>query len=395
MDLLSVEEAAGLLNVRTSTIYAYVSRGILARAPQSKRKQTVFLREDIEALAARSNRAGRTGTALVPNAADISSIVADTLYYRGREATVLAAESSFERVAEFLWDGRADPRGDTPLDAAWTLSEPSVEVSAAEFPAGSLPVDRLKVAAALAGASDPLRYDLAPGSVRRVGRRVLASFACALPPVGEPVVGGSLADDFWCRLTSVPVEARHSRLLSNALVVLADHGPAPSTLAVGAAARVAADPYSVLLTGMGVASGLLHGGSSLAAQTLFGEAGTLARVPAVVGTYLRNSPRIPGFGQPRYRGPDPRARFILERLHEEAFDPERLAIVDAVLDTVRDRRDTDPNIEFALGALCFVYGMSYGAGEAIFVVARTAGWIAHAIEEYEALAAQGRVMGLI
>jgi len=41
-----------------------------------------------------------------------------------------------------------------------------------------------------------------------------------------------------------------------------------------------------------------------------------------------------------------------------------------------------PNIDFALAVLSRVAGMPDGAGEAIFAVGRTAGWIAHAIEEY-------------
>ena len=44
----------------------------------------------------------------------------------------------------------------------------------------------------------------------------------------------------------------------------------------------------------------------------------------------------------------------------------------------------EPNIDFALGTFTSAAGMSRGAGEAIFAVARTAGWIAHALEAYEA-----------
>jgi len=42
----------------------------------------------------------------------------------------------------------------------------------------------------------------------------------------------------------------------------------------------------------------------------------------------------------------------------------------------------EPTIDFALATLTSVAGMIPGAGEAIFAVARTAGWIAHALEEY-------------
>jgi citrate synthase len=54
----------------------------------------------------------------------------------------------------------------------------------------------------------------------------------------------------------------------------------------------------------------------------------------------------------------------------------------AVLEETRRRALPEPNIDFALATLAGVAGMIPGAGEAIFAVARTAGWIAHAMEEY-------------
>jgi citrate synthase len=46
------------------------------------------------------------------------------------------------------------------------------------------------------------------------------------------------------------------------------------------------------------------------------------------------------------------------------------------------RRDELPNVDFALAALAHATGMGPGAAEVIFAVARTAGWIAHVVEEY-------------
>ena len=50
---------------------------------------------------------------------------------------------------------------------------------------------------------------------------------------------------------------------------------------------------------------------------------------------------------------------------------------------VQRRALPKPNIEFALAVLGGVAGMTRGAGEAIFAIARTVGWLAHALEEYE------------
>jgi citrate synthase len=173
-------------------------------------------------------------------------------------------------------------------------------------------------------------------------------------------------------------------LLSAALILLAEHGLGPSTRAAREAAATEADPYSVVLAGMSVASGLLlGGGSSLAVQSWLGEIDSVAAVPRVLRDRLVRGDRVTGFGQPRYLGPDQRGALLLDLLAASGQSEERQRIVRAVVASVQQRRGLAPNVEFALGALCFVHGLPRGAGEAIFAIARTAGWIAHAIEVYE------------
>jgi citrate synthase len=73
---------------------------------------------------------------------------------------------------------------------------------------------------------------------------------------------------------------------------------------------------------------------------------------------------------------------LLDRVRAAAPDHPRLAVVDAMLDEASRRQLRETNVEFALAALVDVAGMVSGAGEAIFAIARTAGWLAHAREEY-------------
>jgi citrate synthase len=62
----------------------------------------------------------------------------------------------------------------------------------------------------------------------------------------------------------------------------------------------------------------------------------------------------------------------------------QLAVAEAVLTTVRRKSLSEPNIDFAVATLAWVAGMVPGAGEAVFAVACTAGWIAHALEATQA-----------
>jgi citrate synthase len=172
------------------------------------------------------------------------------------------------------------------------------------------------------------------------------------------------------------------RALAAALVLLADHELAASTLAARAAASVRADPYAVVGTGLGAVSGALHGGASLGVETLIAAASGPDDVPRVVGELLRRGEKVPGFGHSVYRGSDPRAILLLDLVRRAAPKSGQLAVAEAVLTEVRVKSLPEPNVDFAIATLARVAGMVRGAGEAIFAVARTAGWIAHALEAY-------------
>jgi citrate synthase len=85
-----------------------------------------------------------------------------------------------------------------------------------------------------------------------------------------------------------------------------------------------------------------------------------------------------------YTAGDPRAGLLLSLVRAAVPGSPRLAVADAVLAEIRRHALPEPNIDFALAVLADCAGMITGAGEAVFAVARTAGWLAHALEEYAA-----------
>lgn len=380
--LISVAEAAEQLGVKPSTVYAYVSRGLLRSKRLAGDRRSWLSRAEVDAMAVRSGARAEPLEPTTPGETTrVASIVEDRLYYREHEAAELAATHSFEAVAELLWESGIEP------DVPWALNEQAkatVEAVRAAVPESSLPLDRLKVTTAMLGAADSFRYDLSAPSVRSVGRSLVPALVESLPELSSQPLSGAVAARLWSRLSARPARERDIALLSAALVMLGDHAVAPSTRAVRAAASMAADPYSVVLAGMSVASGLLlDGGSSLAVQAWLGDIDSPASVRRVIGERLLRGDRISGFGQPRYERTDGRATLLLDMLAEDPPDDDRLQIVQAVTRLVEERRQLPPNVEFALGALCFVHDMPYGSGEAVFVVARSVGWLAHAIEIYE------------
>jgi citrate synthase len=252
-------------------------------------------------------------------------------------------------------------------------------------------------------ATDSLRLQLDPSAVLAAARSLIAGMVdClpALPPSGSTppgpaltnqtsatsfapsAAGAPIAGRLWSRLCHRRPAPELLRALSAALVLLADHELAASTLAARVAASVRADPYAVVGTGLGAMSGALHGGASLGAETLLAAARGPDDVPRVVGELLRRGEKVPGFGHFVYRGGDPRAVLLLGLLRHAAPKSGQLAVAEAVLAEVRRKSLPEPNIDFAIATLARVAGMVTGAGEAIFAVARTAGWIAHALEAY-------------
>jgi len=258
----------------------------------------------------------------------------------------------------------------------------------AALPAGTLPLERLQVIVPAMAATDSLRLQLDRPAVLAAARNLIAGMVDCLPAPSASVAPsaseGPIAERLWSKLCARRPAPGLLRALSAALVLLADHELAASTLAARIAASVRADPYAVVGAGLGAMSGALHGGASLGVEALMAAARGPDDVPRVVGELLRRGEKVPGFGHFVYRGGDPRAVVLLGLVRRAAPKSGQLAVADAVLAEVRQKSLPAPNIDFAIATLARVAGMVTGAGEVIFAVARTAGWIAHALEAYTA-----------
>jgi citrate synthase len=399
---LSTAEAAERLGVKPATLYAYVSRGLLGRERSADGRTSTFDPAEIDRLA-RPGRArrGRRPAAelLVPSA--LTAIDRGLPWYRGLAVPELAGTRSFEEVAEWLWNARfPDP---VP---AWRASQPALDAgrqAQAALPHGALPLERIRVIAAALPAGDELRLELRPAAVTAAGRSLVAGLVDCLPrraprppgrrgqreartpgrPGRPPPDAGPIAARLWMGLSPLDPEPELVGVVDAALVLLADHELAASTLAARVAASVRADPYAVASAGLAVVSGSLHGGASLGIEALLDEIDRPDQAASVVGTRLRRGERLRGFGHRLYPDGDPRAATLLARLRATADRSPRMEVVDSLLQAARRRGLPEPNVDLALAALAHVTGMTHGAGEAIFATARTAGWIAHALEEYE------------
>ncbi|MFB8271585.1 citrate synthase [Streptomyces sp. NPDC055955] len=380
---LSTKETAELLGVKPETVYAYVSRGQLSsrRAGAGSRGST-FDAAEVEALAQRNKREPAAGSAPgeLSVRTRITLIDKDRYYFRGVDATELARRHSYEEVAEWLWTGTLRP--------GVRFAAPRQSLAAARRAVGALPehsgpVDRLRVAAVAAAVADPLRFDLSEEAVLGTARTLIPTLVAALPPVRHTHRdGGPLAQRLWGRLSGREPDDPSLRALDTALGLLVDHDLAASTLAVRVAASARAHAYAAVSAGLGVMEGPLHGAASGIAHRMLLDVLDRGSAAPVVADELRAGRRVPGLGHRLYQGEDPRAHALFALLEEIPQAHSALAAARDVVATTARHTDLHANVDLALAVFTVSCGMPAEAGETVFAVARTAGWIAHALEEY-------------
>ncbi|MFG3282422.1 citrate/2-methylcitrate synthase [Streptomyces sp. NPDC048111] len=380
---LTTREAAQLLGVKPETVYAYVSRGQLSSERAPGGRGSTFDAREVEALARRAGRrepgtGGAAGELTFRTA--LTLIEKDHYYFRGVDAVELATAYGFEEVAEWLWTGELS-RG-----ARFTAPEPFLDAArraVGALPAHSGAMDRLRAAAVAVSAADPLRFDLDPQAVLGCGRMLIPTLVGALPAAGTKHRGaGRTAWQLWQRLTPQLPDERSIALLDTALALLVDHDLAASTLAARVAASARAHPYAVVSAGLGALEGPLHGAASGLAHRTLTEVVERGGAAPVVADHLRSGRRVPGLGHRLYEGEDPRAQALFALLDAVPQASRALAAARDVVRTTARHTELHANVDLALAVMSVTFGMPAEAGETVFAVARTAGWIAHALEEY-------------
>jgi len=405
---VSADEAARSLGVSRATLYAYVSRGLVRSQPVAGARERRYSAQDVRALLAR--REQRRDPAVAAREAlhfggpvldsELALIDGGNLFYRGHDALALARTATIEEVAGLLWSGDLSApfpdAGGEPLATAVT----TVRRAVANLP----PLEAFEALLATASALDPASFDLSPDGVRRTGARIvrlLAACAAGAEPSRRPLAE-VLAQGLVPKSRIGPAQ----RLLDSTLVLWADHELNVSTFVGRCVASALASPYAVIVAGLAALRGIRHGGATEQVEALFDEAVDPERAARTLEARLRRGERFPGFGHPLYPEGDPRARLLLELLHEtlppraasaresglaRESGPARgsrvtrdagLPLADALTAAAFSLRGLRPNVDFAVVAVRRTLGMPDHSALAIVAVGRSVGWIAHALEQY-------------
>ncbi|HSN86337.1 MAG TPA: citrate synthase, partial [Thermoanaerobaculia bacterium] len=307
----------------------------------------------------------------------ITLVEGGRLYYRGRDAVVLARSRSVEEVAALIWTGN-------PEDAAGLFAGPPPELPAA---AASFlkktdlsPVERCQVILPLVGAGDAAAWDLRPASVAATGTRILRLLAKVA--AGGSGSGKGIAETLqkgWA-----PGHPEAIRPITAALILTADHELNVSAFTARCVASAAAAPYDVVTAALAALKGARHGGHTQRMEAIFREAGTAERARQTLADRLRRGEEIPGTGHSLYPEGDPRGKALLALAAEVAPGSPAVALAQALAEAVRELLGEHPNLDFGLVALARALELPADTPLALFALGRTIGWIGHAIEEYAA-----------
>lgn len=348
------------LGVKPQTLYAYVSRGLIAARPDTDDpRSSLYSAADVAALV-RRRRSGRGREAIARAAISWGEPVMETaittvrdgrLIYRGRDAVRLAADATLEEAAALLWNAN-------------TFSPPRASGTG---PDGASGKDRALAWLAQRAANDAPCFGRGTAALATEGADLLSGFCTAIAGTGGRGFFHQRLGRQWS-LTPGGTD-----LLRRALVLVADHELNPSTFAARVAASTGAPLAACALAGCATLTGPLHGEASARALAYLRAALSEGPDVALAGLAVRGQ-RIPAVGHALYPAGDPRAAALLRWM--KPSPPVRRAIRAA-----ETAAGDAANIDFALAAMTIELELPDDAAFLIFASGRMAGWIAHAIEQ--------------
>lgn len=380
-DLLGSTEAAEFLGVTRATLYSYVSRGMISSiSAGGGSRSRLYRRADLLALKHRSNFRKDPdvaaegvidfGTPILPTA--ISQITEEDHLYRGRSSRELATNYSFEQVAQFLWTGELNGDDLPPPSAEWLVPlEPS---PLAEFSADLTPVESLQALLPLLAHQDHHAFASKPVALVPSAIRTLLWLTRL-----------STGRDYNSSVAETLAETWNAdpERLDALLIVVADHELNIATFTARCVASAGSNLYQAMTGGLAALQGYKHlQGQVTEARRFFGEVLQTQDPTLVVRDYLQHRGSVPGFHNPYrrlYVGKDPRVATItnvLKGLPDHDLLVETMRVAEAVT-------GEHARIDFVLAAAEPLLGLAARAIFDVIALGRTAGMLAHVMEQYE------------
>ncbi|WP_322060117.1 citrate/2-methylcitrate synthase [Paraburkholderia sp. J63] len=394
-DLLTRAEVLELLSIKPSTLYAYVSRGMIKTAPHADGRRSLYYRTDVERV--RSRKRGRPpavaaaestmhwGAPVVASA--ITQVTPGGPLYRSRSAVEMArAGVAFESVVQLLITGMWQdnfapwPAIATPADVRQLLDH--YRKTSVSGDIGNL----LGMITFGLGMQDRGAKEIADGASVPAARLIMQTMAGCLGFLqvarryAERQPYESLAT-FLLRANGIAPAPEAVRAVNGALIVLADNELAPATFAARIAASTNADLYNCVSAAIGAHVGFSTGTATQKVETALLQTTSAKDLSQRAGLVKEYGASLFGFNHPMYPGGDPRADLILELTRSLPKLDAGTRNTLAFLDDVRGSFESSPGVAVSLVTLTRALGMPDGSATAIWILSRTSGWVAHVLEQ--------------
>ncbi|MGJ4728737.1 citrate synthase [Luteimonas sp. SDU101] len=216
-------------------------------------------------------------------------------------------------------------------------------------------------------------------------------------PIRYPRNNLEYVDRFLHMMFEVPSEPLElnpvvAKALDLLFILHADHEQNASTSTVRLVGSTGANPYACIAAGITALWGPAHGGANEAVLKMLEEIGDAKNVASAVAKAKDKESgfRLMGFGHRVYKNFDPRAKIIREMTHkvlgELGIDDPLLEVAmrleeAALKDDYFIQRKLYPNVDFYSGIIYKALKIPTEMFTVMFAIGRTAGWVAHWLEQ--------------
>lgn len=329
----------------------------------------------------------------------VSKVNPDTnsLLYRGYPVQELAATQSFEAVAYLLWYGELPTDEQlaefTAEERAHRALDDAIKQTIDLLPLDAHPMDVLRTAVSVVGASDPAAYDTSRESDLGKSRRLFAKLPAMVAydqrrrrgqELVEPRADLDYSHNFlWMTFGEEP-DPVVAAAFNVSMIMYAEHSFNASTFTARVITSTIADLYSAVVGAIGALKGPLHGGANEAVMHIFDEIGSAENVKPWLDAAIAEKRKVMGFGHRVYKHGDsrvPTMKAALDTLVEHYDADDLAALYEELESEFVARKGIYPNLDYPSGPAYHLIGFDTLTFTPLFVAARVTGWTAHIMEQ--------------